>query len=158
LKKIDNLHKSCTNLWDSIKKKHNEKFEQIKNNRLKVGKIKKKKINELIKNQNKSQEAIDEHQKKVQHNIMLKQELRKLREQDIQLTIERNKRLGNIKKEEIIQKNLKSIHAIQNTKIANEIMQKKMAEDNVKELKFKNDLSSLFTKMHKSNSMPSLET
>ncbi|CAI2364477.1 unnamed protein product [Moneuplotes crassus] len=134
LKKINNLHKSCTDLWDSIKKKHNEKFEHIKSNRAKVGKMKKKRINQLVRNKNKSQEVISEHMRKVQHDIMLKQELRKLREQDIQLTIERNKRLVDIKKEEIIEKNLKSSQVIQDVKNASQVIQKKIVENNVKEL------------------------
>ena len=144
MKRLEKLHKSCANLWDSIKKKHNEKMEQTFNNKKKVDKMKKAKMKELVVNQNRSQRAIEENQKKIEHSIMLKQELRKLKEMDILTVQERNKRLDMMRKSEVLEKQKRSSDVIKNNKEAHEIMKRRMVEEDVRDLIHKNDVANIF--------------
>lgn len=154
LKKLKHLHKSCSNLWDSIKKKQNQKMEVITNNKKKVARMNKEKIKKLVNNQNHNLKAIEKYKKKVQHGIMLKQELRKLKEQDILQAKERNKRLHDLKKEQVIEKQIKSMQHIKSEKQMQEIMQKRMVEETVRDLKCKNDIAELFLGMVKGTISP----
>lgn len=67
-----------------------------------VEKFHKQKVKNLVDNYDKSLKAIEEHRKQVQNGIMLKQEFRKLKEKDVMVTKERNTRLSNGKKNEVI--------------------------------------------------------
>ena len=143
-KRLEKLHKSCTHLWDSIRKKKEEKKESISNNKKLVEKARKQKVKELISNQNKSQKAIEEHQKRVQHGIMLKQELRKLKQLDVEQVKERNRRLNHAKKEEVMQKHSRSTEMIKAMKQMQDVMVKNAIQEDVRDMKHRFDVADTF--------------
>lgn len=138
------MHKSCNNLWDGIRKKKEAKFEATLNNKKQVDNYNKKKVKELVSNKNKCDKAIEEHQRRVQHNIMLKQELRKLKEEDIMKVKERNKRLDSIKKNSIIDKQLKEAQIVDSIKRVKENIKKMGVEEDLKDLNHKDELAMTF--------------
>lgn len=147
---MENLHKSQENLWEKTKKVKDARQQNMLKNKKEVDKQEKQRVKELIRNKNKSDKAIEEHQKQTQHNIMLKQELRKLREQDIQKIKERNKRLEMIKKQEIIEKQLGAKRFLDDLKRETELHKKKIMEEDLKDVKHKDHLASTLLNVTKS--------
>lgn len=114
----------------------------------------KEKIKTIIQNQRRWEKAIKEHQDTVKHNIMLKQELRKLREKDIMTIKERNKRRDMIKKNKIIEKQLLKKNLVLSSKQELELYKKKIIEDDVKDTIEKNYLASTLLNVTKSTQDP----
>ena len=81
---------------------------------------------------------------------MLKQELSKLREDDIKKVKERNKRLDSIKKVNLLNKHESSSNTIKAAKLENEIMIKKIIDNDVKDLRNKNHLDKALISLTKS--------
>ena len=63
------------------------------------------KIDQIQQKLQRSEKAVEDYMKEQKHEIMLKQELRKLREDDMKRLMERQKRLEFKKKIDIIEKN-----------------------------------------------------
>lgn len=110
-----------------------------------------KRVHSIIENQKRSEKAIRDYHDKVKHHIMLKQELRKLKEQDIMTIKERNKRLDMIKKNQIIEKQLQTNDLIMQSKFEVEMNKKKMIENDIKDLLQKEIMASTFLNFTKGN-------
>ena len=72
----------------------------------------KEKMNKIVSKLNRAQKLVEEKQKKFQHDIELKNELRRLREHDLAMELERQKKLEEAKKDRIIAKEQKDSKAI----------------------------------------------
>ena len=149
-KKLERMYRSWSNLKEDIKKKHLDKFESTNKNKNSVDKSMKNRAKQIVDNKDKWYKAIEEHQQKVKHNIMLKQELRKLREQDILKVKERNKRLETIKKNLILEKQLLNSRAINDIKLENELLVKKLIDEDIKDLRSKDQLDKTLINLSKS--------
>jgi hypothetical protein len=87
----------------------------------------------------------------VQHSIRLKQELRKLREEDIMKVKERKKRLEMIKKNNIIEKQEKDQQGIKSIKSLKDLISRKMVEEDIKDLQHKDELACTLLHLTKGN-------
>uniref|UniRef100_A0A7S3JEH8 Uncharacterized protein n=1 Tax=Euplotes harpa TaxID=151035 RepID=A0A7S3JEH8_9SPIT len=144
------MYKSCTSLCEEIKTKNMTKFEATMKNKVGVDKNNRERVKKTIVNKDKNFKAIEEQQQKVKHEIMLKQEMRKLRELDIMKVQERNRRLDAIKKNSIIEKEQAYSKAISSLKSENEQFTKKIIEDDIKDLKSKDQLDKALISVTKS--------
>ena len=81
---------------------------------------------------------------------MLKHELRKLREQDIQKVQERNKRLSSIKGNSLLEKQESSFNAIKSAKLESDLNSKKIIDNDIKDLRNKDTLDKTLISIKKS--------
>jgi hypothetical protein len=83
------------------------------------------KVDDMIKKMKRSQEAVEKFKKDQDHEIKLKQELRKLREEDMQKIKERKKRLEGNRKEKILDKEREHSDAVSMLKTHEQMLMKK---------------------------------
>ena len=75
--------------------------------------------------------TIEEYQQKVKNEITFKQELRKSKELDIFKIQERNKKIQALKKSMILEKQMEASKALDEIKVENEELVKKLIEDDI---------------------------
>jgi hypothetical protein len=119
-----------------------------------VERYQKQKVKNVVDNYDKSLKAIEEHRKSVQNGIMLKQEFRKLKEQDVTIIKERNTRLSNGRKNEVIDKQVKIAENIKNTKEMREMMKLRMVEEDVRDMHHRALVSDTFLGIKKGVTSP----
>ena len=84
--RLRSLHKDMHKLWVDFKVKRNSKYENQCNRKADEEGNRKEKIDSMVKKLQRSEKAVDDYMKEQRHEIMLKQELRKLREDDMKKT------------------------------------------------------------------------
>lgn len=72
-----------------------------------------------------SEKAVEEYMREQRHDVMLKQELRKLKEEDLRVLRERQKRLDLRKKAEIIAKEQDNARVVKEAREREQILIKK---------------------------------
>ena len=81
--RLRSLYREMNRMWVDFKHKRQQSFEEALNRKADEEDNRRVKIDQMMQKLQRSEKAVEDYMKEQKHEIMLKQELRKLREDDM---------------------------------------------------------------------------